>query len=204
MKILITGSSGFIGQYIVRKLSKENIILLTSKSRNRIRKKNVIYINYDLKKGFIPKLECDILIHAAGITPQKKYQDLEYLKVNYNGLKKILNKIKIKKKKIVCKKFDDLGLNVVPHFIKIDTEGHDHYILKGLTKTIKKHSPIFLIEYNKEYFNNIKKLLKERTSWDGAMLIGVCGAFILFGGLAKILAWIGLGYGIWTLLKTEK
>ncbi len=74
---------------------------------------------------------------------------------------KILNKIKIKKKKIVCKKFDDLGLNVVPHFIKIDTEGHDHYILKGLTKTIKKHSPIFLIEYNKEYFNNIKKLLKD-------------------------------------------
>ena len=50
----------------------------------------------------------------------------------------------------------------------------------------------------------IKKLLKERTSWDGAMLIAVCGAFILFGGLAKILAWIGLGYGIWTLLKTEK
>ena len=50
----------------------------------------------------------------------------------------------------------------------------------------------------------IKKLLKERTSWDGAMLIGVCGAFILFGGLAKILAWIGLVYGIWTLLKTEK
>ena len=38
---------------------------------------------------------------------------------------------------------------------------YDHYILKGLTKTIKKHSPIFLIEYNKEYFNNIKKLLKD-------------------------------------------
>ena len=97
MKILITGSSGFIGQYITRNLSKENITLLTSNSRNRIRKKNFIYKNYDLKKGLIPKLECDILIHAAGITPQKKYQHLEYIKVNYNGLKKILNKIKIKK-----------------------------------------------------------------------------------------------------------
>jgi len=50
----------------------------------------------------------------------------------------------------------------------------------------------------------IKGLLKERTSWDGVMLIGVCGSVILFGGLAKMLAWLGLGYGIWTLLKSEK
>tara|TARA_B100001057_G_scaffold498449_1_gene605480 strand:- start:1827 stop:1991 length:165 start_codon:yes stop_codon:yes gene_type:complete len=50
----------------------------------------------------------------------------------------------------------------------------------------------------------LKTLVKERTSLDGAMLIAVCGAFILFGGLAKMMAWVGLGYGIWTLLKTEK
>ena len=48
------------------------------------------------------------------------------------------------------------------------------------------------------------KLVGERTSWDGVMLIGICGSVILFGGLAKMLAWAGLGYGIWTLLKTEK
>jgi hypothetical protein len=49
----------------------------------------------------------------------------------------------------------------------------------------------------------IKGLLKERTSWDGAMLIGICGSVILFGGLAKMIAWVGLGYGIWTLVKKE-
>lgn len=43
----------------------------------------------------------------------------------------------------------------------------------------------------------------ERTSVDGVMLVGICGAFILFGGLAKIAAWIGLGWGLYTLLKTE-
>lgn len=47
------------------------------------------------------------------------------------------------------------------------------------------------------------KLMGERTSLDGVMLIGICGSFILFGGLAKIAAWVGLGWGIWTLLKTE-
>lgn len=49
----------------------------------------------------------------------------------------------------------------------------------------------------------IKKLMKERTSLDGALLIGVCGSVILFGGLAKIAAWVGLGYGIFTLIKSE-
>jgi hypothetical protein len=49
----------------------------------------------------------------------------------------------------------------------------------------------------------IGKLMGERTSLDGLMLIGICGSVILFGGLAKVLAWVGLGWGIWTLLKTE-
>jgi hypothetical protein len=35
------------------------------------------------------------------------------------------------------------------------------------------------------------------------MLISVCVAVILFGGIAKMLAWGGLAYGIWTFLKTE-
>lgn len=50
----------------------------------------------------------------------------------------------------------------------------------------------------------LKELVKERTSWDGALLIVVCGSVLLFGGLVKLLAWLGLGYGIWTLLKKEK
>lgn len=49
----------------------------------------------------------------------------------------------------------------------------------------------------------LSKLMGERTSLDGVMLIGICGSVILFGGLAKVLAWVGLGWGIWTLLKSE-
>ena len=44
--------------------------------------------------------------------------------------------------------------------------------------------------------NLVKRLIGERTSWDGAMLIGICGS-------AKMIAWVGLGYGIWTLVKKE-
>ena len=49
----------------------------------------------------------------------------------------------------------------------------------------------------------LQRVITERTSWDGAILIGICGSVILFGGLAKMLAWVGLAYGIWTLAKPE-
>jgi len=50
----------------------------------------------------------------------------------------------------------------------------------------------------------IKGRLKERTSLDGLGLILICGSILLFGGLAKVAAWIGLIYGVWTLVQPEK
>ena len=45
--------------------------------------------------------------------------------------------------------------------------------------------------------------LGERTSLDGVALIVVCGSVILFGGLAKLLAWVGLLWGVYTLVKSD-
>lgn len=49
----------------------------------------------------------------------------------------------------------------------------------------------------------IKKLAGERTSLDGLALIAICGSVLLFGGLAKLAAWVGLAYGVYTLVKSE-
>lgn len=49
----------------------------------------------------------------------------------------------------------------------------------------------------------LKKIMAERTSFDGLTLIAICGSIILFGGIAKLAAWAGLAYGLWTLLKSE-
>ena len=43
----------------------------------------------------------------------------------------------------------------------------------------------------------------ERTSLDGIALIAISGSIILFGGIVKLAAWGGLGYGIYTLVKKE-
>ena len=49
----------------------------------------------------------------------------------------------------------------------------------------------------------IQSRTKERTSWDGAMLVAV-GLMILFmAPLAKIAAGIAIAYGAWTIWKSE-
>ena len=58
-----------------------------------------------------------------------------------------------------------------------------------------------------DYLNDaqdwIMDRIKERTSIDGLGLIVVCGSVILFGGLAKLLAWVGLAWGLYTLVRKE-
>jgi hypothetical protein len=51
--------------------------------------------------------------------------------------------------------------------------------------------------------NWMKGRLTERTSLDGAVLIGTALAILLLGPLAKIAAWIALVYGIWSIIKEE-
>jgi len=46
----------------------------------------------------------------------------------------------------------------------------------------------------------LSKLLKKKDSF---VLIAICGAVILFGGLAHLLAWAGLGWGIWSLIRED-
>ena len=49
----------------------------------------------------------------------------------------------------------------------------------------------------------LKNRIKERTSLDGVSLIVICGSVILFGVIAKLLAWAGLLWGVYTLTKSE-
>jgi len=49
-----------------------------------------------------------------------------------------------------------------------------------------------------------KDRIKERTSLDGVSLIVICGSVILFGGIAKLLAWVGFLWGVYTLTKSRR
>ena len=49
----------------------------------------------------------------------------------------------------------------------------------------------------------IKSRLDERTSWDGAVLIGVGIVILIAGPFAKIAAYGAIVYGAWTIYKSE-
>lgn len=46
--------------------------------------------------------------------------------------------------------------------------------------------------------------LKERTSWDGAIMIAAGVAYIVLGPLADVAAYIAIVYGVWTIWKKEQ
>ena len=49
----------------------------------------------------------------------------------------------------------------------------------------------------------ITNRLEERTSWDGAMLIGVGLIVLIAGPFAKLAAYAAIAYGAWTIWKQE-
>lgn len=51
--------------------------------------------------------------------------------------------------------------------------------------------------------NWINERTKERTSWDGAVLIGAGVAFLIFKPIAGLVAYGAIAYGAWTIWKKE-
>jgi hypothetical protein len=45
--------------------------------------------------------------------------------------------------------------------------------------------------------------LKERTSWDGIMLVAAGVIFLVFKPIASIAAYGAIAYGAWTIWKQE-
>lgn len=70
-KILLTGSSGFIGSKILDQLSKNNIIYITQRNKKKVKKKinqnikKIYFKNYDNLNDKLSKLKIDIVIHCA-------------------------------------------------------------------------------------------------------------------------------------------
>ncbi len=68
--------------------------------------------------------------------------------------------VEIREVAVPVRRFDDIGFERPPQFIKIDVEGFEHEILQGMTRTIEKYRPVFLIEYNASNFSKVFEMLK--------------------------------------------
>jgi len=46
--------------------------------------------------------------------------------------------------------------------------------------------------------------LGERTTYDGVVIVTICGSYILFDGLIVMGAYAGILYGLWTMWQQQK
>ena len=87
MKILLTGSTGFLGRTILKELSNFQVVTL---SRNNSE------INADLTAGKIELPKVNAVIHAAGkahLVPKTQKEIVEFASVNVGGTKNLLNSL---------------------------------------------------------------------------------------------------------------
>lgn len=94
-KILVTGSSGFVGKEVIRELKEGNysyVITHRKKSEVHIEKKNSIEFDLSSEKNNLG-LSKDIstIIHCAGIAHGKSHKESDIYAYNYRGTKKLLD-----------------------------------------------------------------------------------------------------------------
>ena len=90
MNILVTGSSSYIGKYIILGLlSLNHKIIGTSRTNPKIRNKNFTWISHDLSKAPLIKLKnnIDIIVHVAGLAWMDR-PIVDYINSNIKDLKK--------------------------------------------------------------------------------------------------------------------
>ena len=86
-KILLTGSSGFLGSYILDFLENENYEVI------KVGRSEKSDINIDLSITKLSNIEVDYVIHVAGkahVVPKTNDQQEEFFRVNYIGTNNLL------------------------------------------------------------------------------------------------------------------
>ncbi len=175
-KVLITGSEGFIGQHLIKFLSKKSLLIFAChyKKIERIKSRNISYHLCDVRKknnvkNVIKKIKPDIIYHlAAKSLPSFSFNfPIETIETNLIGTLNILEscrKLRLNPKIIIACSSGQFGskpLNQLP-FKETFNQEPDH--LYGLSK---KFQSLTGLQYSKMYKLNVIIALIFNTTGPG-------------------------------------
>ncbi len=101
MKILITGSNGFIGYYLSNYfLAKGWVVYGISRSLSKIIHNNFTWIHASIDQSTFHMPSIDFCIHTAALSPNLHSSTVDYINNNITGTKNVIDSIKNSK----CKK----------------------------------------------------------------------------------------------------
>lgn len=95
--ILIIGSDGLIGSYLLQRLDSSNYnIFGTSRNSKSVNSKNIFFLNLSLDTLVLPNIIFDVVIFTAGVTKTIDFKEnLELCKkINVDNTIKLISKLK--------------------------------------------------------------------------------------------------------------
>jgi len=149
MKILLTGSTGFIGSNILDELSKKNLvysITRNKKYKNTNYKKYIHFKNYEELNKKIKKIKIDIVIHCA--THNVKNHKIEDVNKFVNSNILFGNII-----------LENLQIMKVKKFINFSTVWEDYNSIENNSLnlySVYKKSFSNILKFYKKYYHNIR------------------------------------------------
>jgi len=164
----IGASDGIASKYFLNNLSVKKIYCFEPDKRyvkilQSLKKKQLIIKPYGIG---IKNFESDIFMPQYNFF-EKKYDlttysffDKYYLNKQINLDFKFRKNISVIKKKIYIKKINKIKTNI--DLIKIDTNGYELQVIKGLKNIIRHSKPVIILETNQDILK-IKRFLKKHS-----------------------------------------
>ncbi|MEJ5173196.1 MAG: NAD(P)H-binding protein [Hydrogenothermaceae bacterium] len=165
MKILIYGSSGFIGRYVVEVL-KDNTLILpvrnTEKAENLFKDYENIYITHldQYKPGISIEMEKpDVVINLIGILKEDPDRDITFEKVHFEFSKELINSaLKSNVKKFIQMSALGADINSKSRYLKTKAMAEQYLINSGLNYIIFR--PSIIMGKEQKLFQDLKKYSK--------------------------------------------
>ncbi len=162
MKILLTGSTGFVGRYIVNSLCEEYQLYLPVRNMDKAQKvikcsKNIILIPFiENLSVLVEKSKPDIVINLLGILKENKKEGSTFYKVHFEFTKELVDGAK----RANVKKFIQMSAlgadkNSKSMYMKTKAMAEEYLIGSGIKYTIFR--PSIIMGKEQKLFEDLKK-----------------------------------------------